>query len=180
MRAVFLVAGVCRTLVHAFQGHHRLELVEGGRRHLVNFLQADQYEFAQAEQVVLAGIVVAHLGQEIAAQFGRQQVVEPCSLVATLRADEHQNLMIDVALFDHASHQADQPLAEIRREACLFAPNVNGGGQTGDVVSSAVPGGQALQVVAERIVERHEVRMEHTVDVALTGTPHLLAHARPQ
>ena len=175
-----LVAPVGGPLVDAVHGHDGLQLVQRGGGHLVNLLQTDEDELAQAEEVVLGGAVGADAGLEIALQLQRQQVVEPGGLVAALPADEHEDLVVDVARIQHARHEADEPLAEVFPEAFLAALDVHGVGQPGNVVGDTVPGRQSLQILFEWMEGGDKLGVEHVVDVALAGAAHLLVYARPE
>lgn len=174
-----LVAGIRRAFVHVAHGSERLQLVQLLALHLVQLFEAHQGEFRERQQVVARDVAAVRLQVEVAAQGGRQQVVQPGGLVDALAADEHQYLVVHRLLFEQGGQHRHEPFLEEADKELAILLDVYLRGQPSDVVGRSVPRGQGVHVFAKGVVQGHEVRLDHRLHVRFACRARLLAQASP-
>ncbi len=177
--AVLLVVGVGGALIHGLHGGERLYLVHLLRLHLVQLFQADDGKLGEGEQVVLGDAARVALQVEVAAQLGRQQVVQPGGLVDALAAGEHQYLVVHHVLVEQRGRHAHQPLLEVVGEGDGVVAHVHVRGEQGYVVGDAVPGREVAEIRFEGVEQGNELGVEHGAYVRRRRL-HFLAHAAPK
>ena len=165
--AVLVKVGIGSTLVDGRHGDRRLQLVQFRGLHRVQLLAAHQPILRQRQQVVAPHAVGIGLCVEILLQFRRQQVVEPRRLIRALFADEHQDDIVHHRLVHPCRHHAHQPFLQVLGKECLLvetALDADADRHAQDIVL-AVPSGQSLQIVLERVEVGYGVRIDDSVDV---------------
>ena len=181
MGTVVGIAGVGLALVDMLHGHDALQPVEVGGGHAVQFLVAHQGVAREVDHLVARHAAHVDFGVEIAAQLGRQQIVEPRGLICTLLADEHQDDMIHRGAAHPRGNHRHEPLLEYvieRERPSRLDPHR--GGKVGNVVMVAtVPLRQALQIVDDGIEMGRMAAVHHVVDVFLPH-PESVRHVSPE
>ena len=177
--AVLMEVGVCRPLVDRGHGDGGLQLVQLRGPHGVELLAAYQPVLCQRQQVVAPHAVGIGLRVEVGRQFRRQEMVEPGGLVGALFTYQHEDDVVDDRVVDPRGDHRHEPLPEVLVESHLLlhaALDLHRDRHLQDVVALAVPGRQVVEVVAERVVVGHEVRLYDVVDVL---QPHRLLLRQP-
>ena len=149
--AVLFIMGVSHSFVHHLLGSHRLNLVQLRRPQLVYFLHADKDEFRQRKHIVFGNAVIVGFDVKITLQRRRQQLVEPGSLVAALRPNQYENLVVHRFPVEKGGNGGYEPFLEVTFECGLLALYVHRGGKPPDMVGHTVPGFQPFEVVGKRI-----------------------------
>ena len=176
-----LVAPVGRTLVDVERGGHGLQLVQLGTLHGVYLLEVHQQVLGHGEEVVLGEALRVGLRGVVAAQAGRQQVLQEGALERALRTEEDEDFVVHHAVVQRGGQQAHQPTAEVvvelggRRAAAHHHP-----GQAADGVGHAVPGRQRVQVAAQGVVGGDEVALQQCAQAEEVGVQPLVLHGAPQ
>ena len=176
----FLEVRIGSPFVYVAHGGQRLQLAHLLGIHLVQFFETHHGKLRERQQVVLRDAAAVALQVEIAAQFGWQQVVQPGSLVDALTAHQHQNLVVHHLVVKQRGGHGDQPFAEEvdKQAVVIFYQHLCS--QPANVVGHTVPGGQGLEITLKRVVQLHEIRLEHRPQVQQTYRTLLLAQAAPQ
>ena len=175
-----LEVGIRRAFVHVAHGGQRLQLVQLPAFHLVQLLEAHHRELRERQQVVARDVPAVRLQVEVAAQAGRQQVVQPGGLVDALASDEHQYLVVHRLLVQQGGQHGHEPFLEEAVEQFRPLPHVYAGRELSDVVRRPVPGGKGVHIFAEGVVQRHVVRLDDRLHVRFARRGHLLAQCPPQ
>ena len=159
-----MVALIGATFVDAGHGHRCLQLVQFLGQHAVQLLPAHQTVLCQHHAAV--GLRI-----EILTQLRRQQVRKPRGLVRALLTDEHKHDVIYNRRIDPRCHHRHQPLLQVLVEQQLFVSipsDIHRHSQQQDVVTVLLlPVWQVLQIVAERVIARYEVRLDDVLQVLL-------------
>ena len=88
--------------------------------------------------------------------------------------------MVHRLLVEQRGQHRHEPFLEEADKEVAVLPDVYGGSQPADVVGGAVPGGQGVHILAEGVVQLHEVRFDDGLHVLFAGGGFLLAQASPQ
>ena len=177
--AVLFIMRISHSLVHHLLGGHRLNLVQLRCPQFVYFLHADKDEFRQRKHIVFGNTVIVGLDVKIALQRRRQQLVEPGRLVAALRPDQYENLVVHRFPVKEGGNGGYEPFLEVTFEYGLLALYVHRGGKPPDMVGHTVPGFQPFEVVGKRIEQNSIFRVQYCTDVIDAHGFSLLAHTAP-
>lgn len=88
--------------------------------------------------------------------------------------------MVHRLLVEQRGQHRHEPFLEEADKEVAVLPDVYGGSQPADVVGGAVPGGQGVHILAEGVVQLHEVRFDDGLHVLFAGRGFLLAQASSQ
>ena len=160
-------------------GGHRLNLVQLRRPQFVYFLHADKDEFRQRKHIVFGNAVIVGLDVKIALQHRGQQLVEPGSLVAALRSDQYENLVVHRFPVEKGGNGGYEPFLEVTFEYGLFTLYVHRGGKPPYMVGHTIPGFQPFEVVGKRIEQNSIFRVQYCTDVIDAHGFSLFAHTAP-
>src|SRR5574344_329101 len=187
MAAEFLVTGVRRTLVDYGVGDECLDMVQFTRCHRLDLFQTDESVRRHRQMVVLGHRAGIGLEIVIITEKGWEEVLEKGRLEDTLYADEDEYLMVDT-LAHERRHDAYEPLLEtvakllpqlLHIRIVVILLQRHHVGDTFDIVGLLVPLGQIVEVIPERIVERHVSGSDHMTDILYIDTSALLTHPLP-
>ena len=176
-----LVAPVGRTLVDVERGGHSLQLVQFGTLHGVYLLEVDEQVLGHGEEVVLGEALRVGLRGVVAAQAGRQQVLEEGALERALRTEEDEDFVVHYAVVQRGGQHAHQPTAEVVVElGGRRAAAHHHSGQAADVVGRAIPGRQRVEIAAQGVVRGHKVALQQRAQAEEVGVQPLVLHGAPQ
>ena len=122
MGQAHLVPAVGGPLVDVERGGHGLQLVQLGALHGVYLLEVHQQVLGHGEEVVLGEALRIGLRGVVAAQAGRQQVLQEGALERALRTEEDEDFVVHHAVVQRGGQQAHQRSSRTRRPTCRGTP----------------------------------------------------------